>query len=57
MNQATFMFSNPTLATVNTLMLFGILLGVFLVRYLKRENTELHKKSLALRKKLGDDGE
>lgn len=50
------MFDEPLLATVNALILVGILLAVIALPVLKRETRKLHEKNLALRRSQNDEG-
>ncbi len=50
MNEVTFMFDNPVLAVVNTVMLIGILLAVAAIPWLNKITEEQRKRNVALHK-------
>lgn len=50
MNQVTFMFDNPVLTVVNTVMLIGILLAVAAIPWLNKITEEQRKRNIALHK-------
>jgi hypothetical protein len=47
------MFNDPTLATVNIILLVGIVFGLLFALGLKKSNNDLHKKNVVQRKRLG----
>ena len=46
-NPQIIMFDDPTLATVNIILIVGIVLALLAVPWLKKANRELHTKNLA----------
>jgi hypothetical protein len=46
------MFSDPTLAVVNIILLLGIVVALLLALGLKKANHDLHKKNVIQRKRL-----
>lgn len=56
MNEAIFMFGDPVLALVNAVLLLGILLAVVAAPFIIRSNRKLHRRTLAMRELIRDDG-
>lgn len=50
MNEVTFMFDNPVLTLVNTVMLVGIMLAVAVIPWLNKITEEQRKRNVALHK-------
>lgn len=50
MNEVTFMFENPVLTLVNTVMLIGIMLAVAVIPWLNKITEEQRKRNVALHK-------
>lgn len=48
----TIMFSDPILATINIVLLCGIVLALIAAPMIKKGNKELHAKNMAARRKM-----
>lgn len=46
------MFDDPTLFTVNIILIVGIVLALLVMPWLKKGNRELHAKNVAARRRL-----
>jgi hypothetical protein len=53
MKTSYLMFNDPTLVTVNIILLLGIVFGILFALGLKKANHDLHKRNVVQRKRIG----